>query len=630
MHIRSCVRSVLLLVSILTLGACSTLRTASDDTQDTGVTMTTSGIAAADFTVPAPLLVQGQVINRQHTLGLNNFTDYVTVHVSYPDMAVGHVVGLRWKGAGEFSAPTQRVSKIGTLVFRIPKAEIAKDTGRTARLTASVGGEGIPSLIISDPLTVAVQDDLALPIPTPVVTGLNAEGEYDLSQGDARVVVDYPTMKVGDTIRVLWKGKLSHWSPVFTVQQVGPATLRISTAQMADDADSAAVVSASVGAGGPLLISQGVSVKVVGERLTIAAPTVTEATPGRLDLNDVADKVTVVFDDPGTIAGSTIRVLIKGKTEHLTPIVTAAGPGPVTFQVDRSVFLQDKDGEVRLTASRGGNGTPIVVSPPLTVAIVQPTGADILARLDALYNSVGACANNRAAFYCNGVIVRSVDNGNFDPWDPSSSQIEIGGTSFSYMRKDAVVRDTYRAAGFIFAPLDEAEKLGKSVQPLCIYPFDAGTGRDQALTKGCGSRGIPSTSPTDLSTCAMTAPPATTLATWQAFTLNIPNQSRQCSLSVQVPQQFELTQEARRNPTTNLNNAWNELMIQTWSAGSGLKLPIVAFFYKAGQAASLADAKVFQQKFRNQTQRWVPLISVNFQNQAAPFTYNPADQGVMP
>lgn len=627
MNIMPCLRSLFMLVGILALGACSTIRMVSDDTQGS---VSASGVAAAGFTVPAPLLVQGQVINRRHTLGLDNFTDYVTVHVSFPDMAVGHVVGLRWKGAGEFNAPTQRITEVGTQVFRIPRAEVAKDDGRTAVLTASVGGNGLPSLIISDPLTVAVQTNLALPIPTPVVSGLNANGEYDLSQGDAQVVVDYPGMKVNDTIRLLWKGKQSHWSPVFKVQKVEPARLSITTTQMSDDKDSAAVVTASVGAGGPLLISQGVSVKVVGERSSLSAPVVTQATPGRLDLNDVADKVTVVFDDPGTVSGSTVRILVKGKAEHYTPIATATGPGPVTFQIDRSVFANDKDGDVLLTASRGGNGTPIVVSPPLTLTIVQPSGADILASLDARYNSVGACGNNRSAFYCNGVLVRSVDNGAFDPWDPSPNQTRIGATSFSYMRKDAVVRNTYRLAGFVFASLDDAQALGKPVQPLCIYPFDAATGVDQADTKGCGSRGIPSTSPTDLSTCAMTPTPATTLATWQAYTRTISNQSRQCSLSVQVPAQFELSLEARRNPTPNLNNSWNELMIEIWPVGAGQKLPIVAFFYKAGQAASLANAKTFQQKFRDKTQRWVPVISVNFSNQVAPFAYNPADQGVTP
>lgn len=584
-------------------------------------------VTATATDVPLAYAPAELIEGKDNRLGLDTVKDHVTFHFSYPDMEVGHTVKLYWNGKRQYSTPILTVQSFGTLAFRVPRAEVANDVGGTAVVTVSVQKPGVP-LERSDPLTVHIQASLPFEVPRPVLQGQAANGEYPLGSGDAKVIVAYPTMKVGDTVGLRWKGRTTVNLPIQRVSAIGPLTFTIKHADVARDLGSAVVLTASVGGdGNPLRISQASSVTVVDRNGAIKAPVIEEANGEWLNLNDIDGQATITVDDPVIVAGSTVQVWIAGATTHKTPIQTAAGPGPVIVRVNRAVFEPDKGSTVQVTASVGGNGNPIVVSPPVPLTISQPTGAEVLAGIKARYNVTGACAG-KPAFNCNGVLLRSVDNGTFNPWDPSPNQLMIGGTSFSYMRKDATVRDTYRLAGFVFSTLDEARKLQKPVTPLCIYPFDAATGSDQAATKGCGSRGHAGSGPGDLSTCKTAN--AITLATWQAFTRTISSAKGQCSLSVGDVAQFELTQEARRNPTPNLNNNWNELMIETWPTGQGRKLPIEAFFYKAGNAQSLANAKVFQQKLRTVTHRWVPIISINFANQADPYSYSAGDQGIQP
>ena len=572
---------------------------------------------------PPARLIEGE----NFTIGLESLRDHATFHYSYPSMAVGDTLKLYWKGNGEFSTPILPVQSVGTMAFRVPKTEVANDVGRTAVVTVTIQRPGLP-IQTSDPLTVGVRPSVRIEVPAPLLVGRAANGEYALDTDDAEVQVSYPTMKVGDTVGLRWRGRATHDLPTQRIARIEPITFKVPRAMVAQDLGSAVVLTASVGGdGNPLRISEALSATVVEPKERINPPVIQEAAGGRLNFNDFSRQVTITVDDPRIVTGSTLQVWIAGANTHKTPIKTVAGPGPVEFKVDRAVFLADKGSTVVVTASLGGHGNPILVSRPVSLRVLQPTGPDVLADIKARYNVTGGCAG-RPAFNCGGVLLRSVDNGAFNPWDPSPTQVAIGATSFTFMRKDAVVRSTYRLAGFIFSTLDEARALAKPVTPLCIYPFDAATGPDQAATKGCGSRGVGSSGPNDFSTCKTVN--AITLATWRAYTSTISGQAKQCSLSVRDVAQFELSQEARRNPTGNLDNDWNELMIETWPSGHGRKLPIEAFFYKAGNPQSLANAKVFQQKFKSVTDRWVPVVSINFADQGDPFRYSQADQGVSP
>ncbi|MDE1195370.1 MAG: hypothetical protein PW896_09375 [Pseudomonas sp.] len=75
---------------------------------------------------------------------------------------------------------------------------------------------------------------------------------------------------------------------------------------------------------------------------------------------------------------------------------------------------------------------------------------------------------------------------------------------------------------------------------------------------------------------------------------------------------------------------WNEMMVKTWDQDIPGSLPLESFFYTS--AAGLAEAKIYQQKYRARTGNgWLPIIKLDLTRlNANPFSYNAADQAVQP
>jgi hypothetical protein len=282
-----------------------------------------------------------------------------------------------------------------------------------------------------------------------------------------------------------------------------------------------------------------------------------------------------------------------------------------------------------LTYSVGIGGDPLKISDPLSIEVINALpsdGAAIAATLNARYTDARAsCSGNTPAYYCNGVVIRGTDNGNFDPWNPSAGAIALGGTSFSYMRVDANVTPA-RNSGFIFAPQEKAIADNKIVDYLCIYVHNASTSGN-LRDKGCGLRPR-SNIAADLSSCASIN--VRTLAQWSAHAATLPGAGYQCSLSTQDASQFQVSIQARANINFPYKSAWNEVMIATWAQDIGNKLPIEAFWWNTAKG-SVAEAKAYQTKFKNKTGLWVPVIRVDVaQLNGRPFSYNAADQAVQP
>lgn len=240
-------------------------------------------------------------------------------------------------------------------------------------------------------------------------------------------------------------------------------------------------------------------------------------------------------------------------------------------------------------------------------------GYQVAARLNARYADTSpVCRDGRAAFYCNGVMIRTTDQSTaFHSWNPSPGSVRGNGASFSYLRADTAVVRLYKPQGFIIR--EQAAPAGNPMTLRCAYPFDGGTGgsADTCRTHGglCGDVGI------------------TSVAAWVARYAGNPNST--CAFNVD-PQQFQLSVAVRQNRSDGFG--WNEFMVGAWPQDNPSQLPIEAFIYTTrayisgnGPVGALYDQKDFFQ----QTARYVPIIRVALDAPAGQvFVFNPQEQGV--
>ncbi|WP_233325978.1 hypothetical protein [Pandoraea sputorum] len=231
-------------------------------------------------------------------------------------------------------------------------------------------------------------------------------------------------------------------------------------------------------------------------------------------------------------------------------------------------------------------------------------GFRIAERLTKRYADTSPDCNGgtRAAYYCNGVLIRIVAINDMPIWNPRADYIVRDGVSFSFMRSDAKVTLLAIArggTGFIMKEFNAPS--AQALVMKCAFPGDGGTnGRpDSCLAVGqtryCDALGV------------------TTYAAWLSV---------RCPFQV-TPVQFQLSVTARRDYSGVLSE-WNEQTIKPWPPNIPEKLPIEAFV-NIGDGE--VDARVVQQGYFNVTGRFLPIIRVDAA--AAPasiFTYVPGDQ----
>jgi hypothetical protein len=380
---------------------------------------------------------------------------------------------------------------------------------------------------------------------------------------------------------------------------------------------------------------EGASIATVAttpKTIDIPPPVVPQAVNGQVDLRRLGDASLIVeMTYPAITDGDTVRVSwYYGSSYYEAPIQTVGATRPVIFTIPNSTVVASKGASVRLRAEYfypGGDHSQISAVLPVSVIETQPPtdpGEKVADDLNTRYaNTSLTCTGNTPAYYCNGVIIRSTQDGSYDPWNPSPKAISLGGVSFSYMRRDAYVTSLYHASGFTFLPQEQAK--GKIVEYLCIYAYDAGTLVGPRGEKGCGLK--PRSAPrADVSSCASVN--VRTVAQWYAYTKTIQNRDYQCSLSTADATQFAASFQVRANRPPNMDALWNEMMVKTWDQDIPGSLPLESFFYTS--AAGLAEAKIYQQKYRARTGNgWLPIIKLDLTKlNANPFSYNEADQAV--
>jgi hypothetical protein len=243
----------------------------------------------------------------------------------------------------------------------------------------------------------------------------------------------------------------------------------------------------------------------------------------------------------------------------------------------------------------------------------------------------------RGHYYCSGVLARTVDDGNFNPWMYSPTAIAVGASSYSWLRNDVIQTQLYHPAGFILRNRIDAISHGLPGLEsgwICLYPYDASTSTANGH-KGCGylgrSNDAPPAGPDDdnsqyaWGSCEPMG--ITTASQWNSHFSSVANiPSRQCSWNVDSQHGWNNMIASRK--TFPLQNLWNELLLNNYGDGGQMPKYIAAFFYDVNKAGGLTIARRFQTKM-NSAGFNVPILRLNFG--AAPaqrFSYAAADQVV--
>ncbi|PHN32786.1 hypothetical protein [Pseudomonas sp. ICMP 561] len=367
--------------------------------------------------------------------------------------------------------------------------------------------------------------------------------------------------------------------------------------------------------------------------LDLPEPSITQAPNKVINLTTLGATATATVTYPAIQNAHTVGLRWKGKSQYDAPVQAAGANRPVTFYIPKSEIQKDANATAVVTYSVGVGTNPLEISRPLTISVsagvTPPSGDVVVDAMNARYSDIRpVCPNNKPAYYCNGVVIRSTINDAYDPWNPSPKAVLLGGVSFSYMRKDADVKNLYHNSGFTFLSQNDAIAANRAQEYLCIYANDAGTLVGVRPAKGCGLKTERNLAG-DLSTCSGVG--VRTLAQWNAYTNPLPKPAYQCSLSTQDPAQFQISIDARKNTAPNVWRRWNEIMIATWAQDIGHRLPIESFFYKVGITGALEEAKAYQTKYKAKTGIWIPVVRLNLDRLAGnPFRYNVADQALQP
>lgn len=294
---------------------------------------------------------------------------------------------------------------------------------------------------------------------------------------------------------------------------------------------------------------------------------------------------------------------------------------------------------------------------------VEPP-ALVVATMNRLYNdSQNNCREvhtdePRGHYYCSGILIRGVSDGDYPPWSHGPGAIQTGASSYSWIRHDLDLPLPYepliRPAGFILRnPAYGAHNRLFAIDAgfICLYPFDNQTSGN-TRHKGCGLKGpsIQAVFPQPVAhhhnasnawgSCESIN--VTTLDSWlQLYKLHLMDGSNyhkeQCSWNVD-------NQAGWNNAIAGFNiirkdypahvYGWNELLLNIVDDGSVLKKYMAAFYYapelnpEPGEATPLEVARTFQRKL-NANGYTVPILLLDFTSPSTHrFSYHPEDQAI--
>lgn len=294
--------------------------------------------------------------------------------------------------------------------------------------------------------------------------------------------------------------------------------------------------------------------------------------------------------------------------------------------------------------------------PRASVQTALSDGPGITALINKNYNeNTTSCTEygtgkTRGYYFCTGVLLRTTDDGNFNPWESSSLAAQLQATSYSWIRHDLTTTQFYKPAGFIV--LSPADVLGSAVPGItypthtgltntmvkCVYPFDAWTTRVMSRNYfGCNFEGTGLGSPdvyNSWGSCDNRLGYRTS-AQWDAY-FRSAGQVNYAQCSWNADSQYGWANMIASHNGFAGQAGWNEVMLHNGgptSAGIAnlnekTRRWVVAFFYDAQKANGLTIAQSFQRKMAATNKR-VPILRLSFAAPAAQrFEYRQADQVV--
>ena len=571
------------------------------------------------------------------TLGIE-----ANVQVSYPSLAPKDTVGVRLTGVALRDAPIQTVSTVGVLTFKLPKAWITENKGRTVTLTYTykVGGAG--NLITSAPLSIRVVGAQGQSV-FKVVEAPAGELNADTLGVEANVQVSYPSLAPKDTVGVRLTGVALRDAPIQTVSTVGIQTFKLPKAWLVENKGRTVTLTYTykVGGAGSLITSAPLSIRVVGAQGQSVFKVV-EAPAGELNADTLGAEANVQVSYPSLAVKDTVGVRLTGVALRDAPIQTVSTVGIQTFKLPKAWIIENKGRTVSLTYTYkvGGAGSLITSSPlPVRVigAVPEGDGQRVANDLNAQYADTRQNCGNASlpAALCSGVILRATINGtDYRAWNPSPLSQRNGGVSFFYLRKDAQFKafpaNYPNTSGFVFFPPQQRPAGSVEVQVLCIFPIDGGS--DIRADEGCG---VSSNYPTVSRSCEQQG--ITTAAGWLTHYNQGPTgwkYQRQCGFNVRASQgalaanAFYQGILAMKLMGDESFNSWNEIRLATWPQNIHTTIPIKAFFYTSN---GLANARYNQQDFYKYSSKAIPIIKLTLPRttaESARFEFIKADQVV--
>jgi hypothetical protein len=188
-----------------------------------------------------------------------------TVQVSYPRLARKDTVGVRLTGVALRDTPIQTVSTVGVQTFKLPKAWITENKGRTISLTYTYKFGGVGGLITSDPLSIRVVSAQGQNV-FKVVEAPAGELNADTLGAEATVQVSYPSLARNDTVGVRLTGVALRDTPIQTVSTVGVQTFKLPKAWITENKGRAVSLTYTykVGGSGNLITSPALAIRVTG------------------------------------------------------------------------------------------------------------------------------------------------------------------------------------------------------------------------------------------------------------------------------------------------------------------------------------------------------------------------------
>ncbi|HEK0910140.1 TPA: hypothetical protein SMQ04_004942 [Pseudomonas putida] len=232
----------------------------------------------------------------------------------------------------------------------------------------------------------------------------------------------------------------------------------------------------------------------------------------------------------------------------------------------------------------------------------QYIGYQLAQKLNQRYTSTAsACADGRAAYFCNGVLLRNNQaTPAFPAWNPSPASHKNNGVSFSYVRADVNLRQIRGNYAFTFRELAAPAAHRPTLR--CAYPYNAGTSgsSDPCTFKGeCEKLGID------------------TVDAWRAKHIGNPansyafgNGAKQYQLSIDV-----------RGLLPNRSDH-NEIMMAAWPDDIPTQIPLESVLYATGSNA-LLQAQFIQHDYYTRTDHFLPLLRMNLNDTRPPFQLRP-------